>query len=77
MSGAIAGEEALLRKSGLHDAPGDRISLLAAAAAAGRTEVLGALEDAGRALGITLTGRIRRPWDPAGLAVSALRRDGP
>ena len=106
-----AGEEALLRKSGLHDAPGDRISLLAAAAAAGRTEVLGALEDAGRALGITLAGavnlvdpekvvlggvyaelaswltpgmqkelgaRVRiRPWDPAGLAVSALRREGP
>jgi predicted NBD/HSP70 family sugar kinase len=106
-----AGEEALLRKSGLPDAPGDRISLLAAAAAAGRTEVLGALEDAGRALGIALAGavnlvdpekvvlgggyaelaswltpgmqqelgaRVRiRPWDPAGLAVSALRREGP
>jgi predicted NBD/HSP70 family sugar kinase len=106
-----AGEEALLRTSGLHDAPGDRISLLAAAAAAGRTEVLDALEDAGRALGITLAGavnlvdpekvvlgggyaelaswltpgmqkelgaRVRiRPWDPAGLAVSALRREGP
>jgi predicted NBD/HSP70 family sugar kinase len=106
-----AGEEALLRRCGLPDAPGDRISLLAAAAAAGRAEVLGALEDAGRALGITLAGavnlvdpekvvlggayaelatwltpgmqqelgaRVRiRPWDPAGLAVSALRREGP
>ena len=106
-----AGEEALLRKSGLPDAPGDRIFLLAAAAAAGRTEVLGALQDAGRALGIALAGavnlvdpekvvlggayaelapwltpgmqqelgaRVRiRPWDPAGLAVSALRREGP
>jgi predicted NBD/HSP70 family sugar kinase len=106
-----AGVEALLRNSGLHDVPGDRISLLAAEAAAGRTEVLGALTDAGRALGITLAGavnlvdpekvvlggayaelaswltpgmqqelgaRVRiRPWDPAGLAVSALRREGP
>ena len=106
-----AGEEALLRKSGLPDAPGDRISLLAAAAAAGRDEVLGALQDAGRALGIALAGavnlvdpekvvlggayaelapwltqgmqqelgaRVRiRPWDPAGLAVSALGRAGP
>ena len=106
-----AGEEALLRTCGLDDAPGDRISLLAAAAAAGRAEVLGALENAGRALGITLSGavnlidpekvvlggayaelaawltpgmqrelgsRVRiRPWNPAGLAISALRREGP
>ena len=106
-----AGEEALLRTCGLGDAPGDRISLLAAAAAAGRTEVLDALEDAGSALGITLAGavnlvdpekvvlggayaelaawltpgmqrelgsRVRiRPWNPAGLAISALRREGP
>ena len=106
-----AGEQALLRKCGLTGTPGDRISLLAAAAAEGRTEVLGALEDAGRALGITLAGavnlvdpekvvlggayaelaawltpgmqeelgsRVRiRPWNPAGLSVSALRREGP
>jgi predicted NBD/HSP70 family sugar kinase len=106
-----AGEEVVLRKCGLGDAPGDRLSLLAAAAAAGRPEVLQALEDAGRALGIVLAGTVNlvdpekiiiggafaelapwltpgiqaelaarlrvRPWDPGGLAVSALRRDGP
>ena len=106
-----AGEEAVLRSCGLHDAPGDRVSLLAAEAAAGRAEVRGALDDAGRALGIALAGavnlvdpekvvlggayaelaawltpgmqaelaaRVRiRPWDRAGLAVSALRREGP
>jgi predicted NBD/HSP70 family sugar kinase len=106
-----AGEEAVLRACGLHDAPGDRVSLLAAEAAAGRAHVSRALEYAGRALGIALAGavnlfdpekvvlggayaelaawltpamqaelgaRVRiRPWDPAGLAVSALRREGP
>lgn len=106
-----AGEEAVLRSCGLQDAPGDRVSLLAAEAAAGRADVLGALDDAGRALGIALAGavnlvdpekvvlggayaelaawltpgmqaelaaRVRiRPWDPAGLAVAALRREGP
>ena len=106
-----AGEAAVLRSCGLHDAPGDRVSLLAAEAARGRAEVLGALDDAGRALGIALAGavnlvdpekvvlggayaelaawltpamqaelgaRVRiRPWDPAELAVSALRREGP
>lgn len=106
-----AGEEAVLRACGLHDMPGDRVSLLAAEAAAGHAQVARALEDAGRALGIALAGavnlldpekvvlggayaelaawltpamqaelgaRVRiRPWDPAGLAVSALRREGP
>jgi len=106
-----AGEEAVLRACGLQDVPGDRVSLLAAEAAAGRPQVSRALEDAGRALGIALAGavnlfdpekvvlggayadlaawltpamqaelgaRVRiRPWDPAGLAVSALRREGP
>lgn len=106
-----AGEEAVLRASGLPDAAGDRVSLLAAEAAAGRAEVLRALRDAGRALGIALAGavnlvdpekvvlggayaqlaawltpgmqaelsaRVRiRPWDPAGLVVSALRGEGP
>jgi predicted NBD/HSP70 family sugar kinase len=106
-----AGEEAVLRACGLHDVPGDRVSLLAAEAAAGHAQVARALEDAGRALGIALAGavnlldpekvvlggayaelaawltpamqaelgaRVRiRPWDPAGLAVSALRREGP
>lgn len=106
-----AGEVAVLRACGLHEMPGDRVSLLASEAAAGRTQVSRALADAGRALGIVLAGavnlvdpdkvvlggayaelatwltpamqaelgaRVRiRPWDPAGLAVSALRRDGP
>jgi predicted NBD/HSP70 family sugar kinase len=106
-----AGEEAVLRRCGLDDMPGDRVSLLAAEAAAGVAEVLRALEDAGRALGIVLAGTVNlvdpekiviggayaelapwlvpgiqaelgarlriRPWDPGGLAVSALRRNGP
>jgi predicted NBD/HSP70 family sugar kinase len=106
-----AGEEVVLRKCGLDDAPGDRLSLLAAQAAAGRADVLRALDDAGRALGIVLAGAVHladpeqvvlggayaelapwltpgiqrelaarlrvRPWDPAGLTVSALRREGP
>jgi len=106
-----AGEEAVLRASGLRGVPGDRVSLLAAEAAAGRVRVTRALADAGRALGIALAGavnladpekvvlggayaelaawlvpamqaelgaRVRiRPWDPAGLTVSALRREGP
>lgn len=53
-----AGEEAVLRKCGLDGASGDRVSLLAAAAAAGRAEVLRALDDAGRALGIALAGTV-------------------
>jgi predicted NBD/HSP70 family sugar kinase len=106
-----AGEEAVLRRCGLDEMPGDRVSLLAAEAAAGRAEVLRALADAGRALGIVLAGTVNlidpekvviggayaelapwlapgiqaelaarlriRPWDPGGLAVSALRRNGP
>jgi predicted NBD/HSP70 family sugar kinase len=106
-----AGEEAVLRAGGLQDVPGDGVSLLAAAAAAGSERVSRALADAGRALGIALAGavnladpekvvlggayaelaawltpamqaelgaRVRiRPWDPDGLAVSALRREGP
>jgi predicted NBD/HSP70 family sugar kinase len=106
-----AGEEAVLRAGGLQDVPGDGVSLLAAAAAAGSERVSRALADAGRALGIALAGavnladpekvvlggayaelaawltpamqaelgaRVRiRPWDPDGLAVSSLRREGP
>jgi predicted NBD/HSP70 family sugar kinase len=106
-----AGEEAVLRNCGLAGAPGDRFALLAAEAAAGRAEVLRALQDAGRALGIALAGAVHlvdpdklviggayaelapwlipgmqaelgarlrvRPWDPGGLVVSALRREGP
>ena len=106
-----AGEAAVLRACGLQEAPGDRVALLAAEAAAGHHRVCAALDDAGRALGIALAGavnlvdpqtvvlggayaelaawltpgmqaelgaRVRiRPWDPAGLAVSALGRDGP
>jgi predicted NBD/HSP70 family sugar kinase len=106
-----AGEEAVLRACGLSDSAGDRVSLLAVEAAAGHAQVLRALHDAGRALGIALAGavnlidpekvvlggayaqlaawltpgmqaelsaRVRiRPWDPAGLVVSALRSEGP
>jgi predicted NBD/HSP70 family sugar kinase len=106
-----AGEEVVLGKCGLRDAPGDRLSLLAAEAAAGHAEVLRALEEAGQALGVVLAGAVNlvdpdkiviggayadlapwltpgiqaelaarlrvRPWDPSGLAVSALRREGP
>jgi predicted NBD/HSP70 family sugar kinase len=106
-----AGEEVVLRKCGLADAPGDRLALLAAQAAAGHGEALRALDEAGRALGIALAGAVNlidpgkvviggayaelapwltpgvqrelaarlriRPWDPGGLTVSALRREGP
>jgi len=108
-----AGEEAVLSACGLtgEAEETDRVALLAAAARAGRRTVLGALEQAGRALGIALAGavnlvdpeavvlagayaeladwllpgmqtelgaRVRiRPWQPAGLVVSELRREGP
>lgn len=108
-----AGEEAVLRECGLtgEAEDTDRVGLLAAGARAGRAPVLGALEQAGRALGIALAGavnlvdpetvvlagayaeladwllpgmqtelgaRVRiRPWQPDGLVVSELRREGP
>ncbi|MEV6943859.1 ROK family transcriptional regulator [Streptomyces sp. NPDC051172] len=52
-----AGEEAVLRAAGLE--PGeDRVGLLAGRAAEGDEAVRGALRDAGRALGIALTGAV-------------------
>ncbi|MER6425654.1 ROK family transcriptional regulator [Streptomyces sp. NPDC001137] len=52
-----AGEEAVLRAAGLE--PGeDRVGLLAGRAAEGDDAVRGALRDAGRALGIALTGAV-------------------
>ncbi|PTM96856.1 ROK family transcriptional regulator [Streptomyces sp. VMFN-G11Ma] len=52
-----AGEEAVLRAAGLE--PGeDRVGLLANRAAEGDENVRGALRDAGRALGIALTGAV-------------------
>ncbi|QDQ15207.1 ROK family transcriptional regulator [Streptomyces spectabilis] len=52
-----AGEEAVLRAAGLPPGP-DRVDLLTERAAAGDTQVLGALRDAGTALGIALTGAV-------------------
>ncbi|MEW2523803.1 ROK family transcriptional regulator [Streptomyces sp. NPDC047071] len=52
-----AGEEAVLRAAGLPPGP-DRVSLLVERAVAGDEEVLGALRDAGTALGIALTGAV-------------------
>jgi predicted NBD/HSP70 family sugar kinase len=106
-----AGEEAVLRACGLQDAAGDRVALLAAAARAENVAVRRALDKAGRALGIALSGAVNlvdpetvvlggayadlaewltpgmqtelgarvkiRPWEPAGLVVSALKREGP
>ncbi|WP_034271217.1 ROK family transcriptional regulator [Actinospica robiniae] len=108
-----AGEEAVLRECGLtgEAMEADRVALLAGSARAGREAVLGALDQAGRALGIALAGavnlvdpetvvlagayaeladwllpgmqtelgaRVRiRPWQPEGLVVSELRREGP
>ncbi|MGW3122896.1 ROK family protein [Streptomyces sp. NPDC001107] len=52
-----AGEEAVLRAAGLE--PGeDRVGLLAGRAAEGDEDVRGALRDAGKALGIALTGAV-------------------
>jgi predicted NBD/HSP70 family sugar kinase len=53
-----AGEEAVLRACGLGDTAGDRIALLADAARAGGPEVRRALDAAGRALGIALSGAV-------------------
>lgn len=106
-----AGEEAVLRGSGLRVETGDRVAVLAAEAAAGHPGVRRALDEAGRALGIAVSGavnlvdpeavvlggayadlaawltpsmqtelgaRVRiRPWQPTGLVVSRLRREGP
>jgi predicted NBD/HSP70 family sugar kinase len=101
----------VLRACGLQDAAGDRIALLADAARAENLDVRRALDAAGRALGIALSGAVNlvdpetvvlggayadlaawltpgmqtelgarvkiRPWEPAGLVVSALKREGP
>jgi predicted NBD/HSP70 family sugar kinase len=106
-----AGEEAVLSACGLQDAAGDRVALLAEAARAENVAVRRALDKAGRALGIALSGAVNlvdpetvvlggayadlaewltpgmqtelgarvkiRPWEPAGLVVSALKREGP
>ncbi|WP_018571066.1 ROK family transcriptional regulator [Streptomyces sp. PsTaAH-124] len=52
-----AGEEAVLRAAGLEGGEG-RVGLLATRAAAGDARVRGALRDAGRALGVALTGAV-------------------
>ncbi|ANH90398.1 ROK family protein [Streptomyces sp. SAT1] len=52
-----AGEEAVLRAAGLEAGEG-RVGLLATRAAAGDARVRGALRDAGRALGVALTGAV-------------------
>lgn len=52
-----AGEEAVLRAAGLEPG-GDRVGLLAARAADGDENVRRALRDAGRALGVALTGAV-------------------
>ncbi|NNN29610.1 ROK family transcriptional regulator [Streptomyces sp. S3(2020)] len=52
-----AGEEAVLRAAGLEPG-GDRVGLLAARAADGDEDVRRALRDAGRALGVALTGAV-------------------
>ncbi|MGW3037998.1 ROK family protein [Streptomyces sp. NPDC001178] len=62
-----AGEEAVLRAAGLE--PGeDRVGLLAGRAAEGDDAVRGALRDAGRALGIALTGAVNL-LDPDGVVL--------
>lgn len=53
-----AGEEAVLRNCGLQDEAGDRVAVLTAEAQAGRDAVRRALEEAGRALGIALSGAV-------------------
>lgn len=106
-----AGEEAVLRNCGLQDAAGDRVALLAGHARGGDADVRRALDAAGRALGIALSGAVNladpetvvlggayadlaewlipgmqtelgarvkiRPWEPEGLVVSGLKREGP
>lgn len=106
-----AGEEAVLRSCGLREAVGDRVALLAGHARGGNTDVRRALDAAGRALGIALSGTVNlvdpetvvlggayadlaewltpgmqtelgarvkiRPWEPEGLVVSSLKREGP
>ncbi|WP_030948743.1 ROK family transcriptional regulator [Streptomyces sp. NRRL S-646] len=62
-----AGEEAVLRAAGLE--PGeDRVGLLAGRAAEGDEDVRGALRDAGKALGIALTGAVNL-LDPEGVVL--------
>jgi len=106
-----AGEEAVLSNCALQDESGDRVALLADQARAQNVPVRRALDKAGRALGIALSGAVNlidpetvvlggayadlaewltpgmqtelgarvkiRPWEPAGLVVSALKREGP
>jgi predicted NBD/HSP70 family sugar kinase len=106
-----AGEEAVLSACGLRNEGGDRVALLAAEARTENVAVRRALDRAGRALGIALSGAVNlvdpetvvlggayadlaawltpgmqtelgarvkiRPWEPAGLVVSGLKREGP
>ncbi|WP_172387183.1 ROK family transcriptional regulator [Streptomyces sp. MNP-20] len=71
-----AGEEAVLRAAGLPPGP-DRVSLLVERAIAGDEGVLGALRDAGTALGIALTGAVNL-LDPRAIVLGgALSRLAP
>ncbi|MBS2963792.1 ROK family transcriptional regulator [Actinocrinis puniceicyclus] len=63
-----AGEETVLRASGLADAGGDRIRLLTDQALGGNPLVLEALEEAGRALGTALSGAVNL-LDPSALVL--------
>ncbi|MEV0445242.1 ROK family transcriptional regulator [Streptomyces spectabilis] len=71
-----AGEEAVLRAAELPPGP-DRVDLLTGRAAAGDAQVLGALRDAGTALGIALTGAVNL-LDPRAIVLGgALSRLAP
>ena len=63
-----AGEQTVLRASGLSDAGGDRIKLLTDQALSGNPRVLGALEETGRALGTALAGAVNL-LDPSALVL--------
>jgi predicted NBD/HSP70 family sugar kinase len=63
-----AGEETVLRASGLADLGGDHIKLLTDRALGGDPRVLGALEQAGRALGTALSGAVNL-LDPSALVL--------
>jgi len=63
-----AGEQTVLRASGLADAGGDRIKALTDQALGGNPRVLEALEEAGRALGTALAGAVNL-LDPSALVL--------
>lgn len=63
-----AGEQTVLRASGLSDAGGDRIKALTDQALDGNPRVLKALEEAGRALGTALAGAVNL-LDPSALVL--------